>query len=327
MQQAIGINLAARMTTIHKPWWMWASFMGVVLTLLLIDLGVLHRKQRKIGVTESLWMSAFYIVIALIFGVWTWYILGPQRGKEYFAGFLVEKSLSLDNIFIISFLFNFFSIPLKYQHRVLFWGIFGVIVLRAIMIGLGAKLVEQFEWILYLFALFLMATGLKMLFVSDKAPNLKNNVLLKVMRKHLRITTQLHGKQFFIRQLNPQTGKLQIWWTPLFVCLALIEFIDLVFAVDSVPAIFALTTDPYIVYTSNIFAILGLRALYFALAEIIHRFVYLKCALAWVLIFVGSKIFIADMLGLEKFPAGISLAITFGLLTAGVFFSLYKTRH
>jgi tellurite resistance protein TerC len=309
-----------------KPLWMWGAFIGIVFCLLALDLGIFHRKQKEISIKDSLRMSAFYIAIACLFGVWIWHQLGAQSAKEYMTGYLVEKSLSLDNIFLISLIFSFFTIPLKYQHRVLFWGILGVIMLRAIMISLGATLIAEFSWILYFFAVFLMATGLKMLFVREKPFDINANPLLKLLRRYVRITPQLHGKNFFIKQLDPTTGKYQIYWTPLLVTLIMIEFIDIIFAVDSVPAIFALTTDSYIVYTSNIFAILGLRALYFAVAVIIHRFEYLKYALAAVLVFIGSKIFIADLLGLEKFPASVSLSITLGLLATGVFYSLYKTR-
>jgi tellurite resistance protein TerC len=309
-----------------KPLWMWVTFIGIVFCLLALDLGIFHRKQKEISIKDSLRMSAFYIAIACLFGVWIWHQLGAQSAKEYMTGYLVEKSLSLDNIFLISLIFSFFTIPLKYQHRVLFWGILGVIMLRAIMISLGATLIAEFSWILYFFAVFLMATGLKMLFVREKPFDINANPLLKLLRRYVRITPQLHGKNFFIKQLDPTTGKYQIYWTPLLVTLIMIEFIDIIFAVDSVPAIFALTTDSYIVYTSNIFAILGLRALYFAVAVIIHRFEYLKYALAAVLVFIGSKIFIADLLGLEKFPASVSLSITLGLLATGVLYSLYKTR-
>lgn len=309
-----------------KPIWMWASFIGIVGLLLAFDLGVLHRKQRDISIKESLWMSAFYIGIALIFGGWVWHELGAQSGKEYLTGFIVEKTLAMDNVFIISLIFTYFAIPLKYQHRVLFWGILGVIVLRAIMIGLGATLVSQFSWVLYIFAVFLILTGVKMLYIGDKLPSIENNPLLKFLRRNMRVTDELHGEKFTVQLVDKTTGKKAIYMTPLMVALILIEFVDLIFAVDSVPAIFTITLDPYIVYTSNIFAILGLRALYFALAAIIHRFKYLKPALAWVLIFIGSKTFIADALDMEKFPASISLGVTFAILLAGVLVSLYKTR-
>jgi tellurite resistance protein TerC len=210
---------------------------------------------------------------------------------------------------------------------VLFWGILGVIVLRAIMIGLGATLVAQYAWVLYVFAVFLIATGIKMLVMGDKLPDIENNPVLKLMRRTLRITPGLHKERFFVRQPDPATGRIFTWVTPLFVALVLIEIVDVIFAVDSVPAIFAITTDPFIVYTSNIFAILGLRALYFALAAVIGRFAYLKQALALVLIFIGSKIFVADLIGWEKFPASVSLSVTIALIAGGVLYSLYKTRQ
>jgi tellurite resistance protein TerC len=214
-----------------------------------------------------------------------------------------------------------------YQHRVLFWGILGVIVLRGIMIGLGATLVAQYGWILYIFAAFLIFTGIKMLVTDEREMDLNANPVLRFMRKHFRVTDKLHGNSFFVREADPKSGKLVRWITPLFLALVLIEIADLVFAVDSVPAVFAITTDPYIVYTSNIFAILGLRALYFALAAVLHRFHYLKYALAILLVFIGSKIFVADAFGWEKFPASWSLGITFTILAAGVVYSLWRSRN
>ncbi len=304
--------------------WLWLSFMAIVVTLLALDLGVLHRDDREIEVRESLFLSAGYISAALLFGAWVWWYLGAQSGMEYMTGFLIEKSLSMDNVFVIALIFSYFAIPRQYQHRVLFWGILGVIVLRAIMIGLGAALVSQFDWILYVFGAFLIATGIKMWVIADHMPDIANNPLLKLLRKHMRVTPEVHGNAFFVHKIDPSTGKLARWATPLFLALCLVEFVDLVFAVDSVPAIFAITTDPFIVYTSNIFAILGLRALYFALAAMIHRFKYLKYALALVLVFIGAKIFSVGLIG--KMPPAISLTVTFGLIAGGVLVSLYKTR-
>lgn len=308
-----------------KPLWMWAAFLGIVLVLLVLDLGIFHRKQKEIGVRESLTTSAIYISIGLLFGLFVWHELGPNSGREYYTGFLIEKTLSMDNIFVMSLIFTHLSIPRKYQHRVLFWGILGVIVLRAIMIGIGAKLVHDFAWIMYIFAAFLIFTGIKMLFSSEKH-EMGENKLLKWISRHFRITKELDGQKFFVSKFDENTGKYARYMTPLMVALIMVELTDLVFAVDSVPAIFAITSDAYIVYTSNVFAILGLRALYFALDAVIHRFHYLKYSLSAVLIFIGAKVFIADMLGLEKFPASISLGATVGLLAAGVFYSLYKTR-
>lgn len=310
-----------------KPLWMWALFMTIVVTLLALDLGLFHRKAREIGVRESLVLSSFYISIGLLFGAWVWVNLGPVSGKEYLTGFIVEKTLSMDNVFVISLVFSYFGIPRIYQHRVLFWGILGVILLRGIVIGLGAILVAKFGWILYLFALLLIFTGIKMLLPGDDMPSIEDNPALKIMRRVFRITPQLHGQRFFIRQPDEKTGAIVTWVTPLFVAMILIEIVDLIFAVDSVPAIFAITTDPFIVYTSNIFAILGLRALYFALAAIIDRFTYLKPALAMVLVFIGAKIFVADLAGWEKFPATVSLAVTLTLIAGGIVYSLWKTQR
>ena len=307
-----------------KAAWIWLVFIGIVAVLLAFDLGVLHKDDHEIGVKESLLLSAGYITIALSFGAWVWWYLGAQSGMAYYTGFMIEKSLSMDNVFVIALIFAFFAIPRRYQHRVLFWGIMGVIVLRAVMIGLGATLVSQFGWILYLFGAFLVFTGIKMWILADHVPDIASNPLLKFLKKHMRVTEGLHGNAFWVRRANPVTGKLAHWATPLFLALILIEFVDLVFAVDSVPAIFAITLDPFIVYTSNIFAILGLRALYFALAAMIHRFKYLKYALALVLVFIGTKIFLVGFIG--KFPPAVSLAVTFGLIAGGVLVSLLKTR-
>ena len=307
-----------------KPVWIWLTFAGIVFALLAFDLGVLHNDDHEIGVRESLLLSAGYISAALMFGAWVWWYLGAQSGMDYYTGFLIEKSLSMDNVFVIALIFGFFAIPRQYQHRVLFWGILGVIVLRAIMIGLGATLVSQFSWVLYLFGAFLIFTGIKMWIIADHMPDIANNPLLKFLKRHMRVTEGLRGNAFWVREPDPATGKVQRFATPLLLALVLVEFVDLVFAVDSVPAIFAITTDPFIVYTSNIFAILGLRALYFALAAMIHRFKYLKYALALVLVFIGSKIFLVGIIG--KIPPVISLSVTFGLIAGGVLVSLWKTR-
>ena len=304
--------------------WLWLVFIAVVISLLAFDLGVLHRDNREIGVRESLLLSAGYITAGLLFGVWVFFQKGGDASMDYLTGFLIEKSLSMDNVFLMAMIFSFLAIPRQYQHKVLFWGIMGVLVLRAIMIGLGTALIHEFAWILYVFGAFLFFTGIKMLFSKlDDAPDLQNNVLVKFLRKHLRVTDDLHGQRFFVRQ-DDGKGRSVLWVTPLFQALIMIECADLVFAIDSVPAIFAITQDPFIVYTSNIFAILGLRALYFALAALIHRFAYLKYALALVLVFIGAKIFLVGIIG--KIPAVVSLSVTLGLLIGGVLLSLYKTR-
>ena len=309
------------------PLWLWLSFLGIVALMLAIDLGVVHRKSKEIGVKESLLTSAVYIMLGVAFGGWIWWHMGATAGINYLTGFVVEKSLAMDNVFVIAMIFTYFSVPRIYQHRVLFWGILGVIVLRAIMIGVGAALVERFSWVLYVFAAFLILTGVKMWLSADKEYDVAANPVLKFVRRHFRVTDTLHGEHFWIKQADPRTGKAGWYMTPLMLALLMVEIVDVVFAVDSVPAIFAITTDPFIVYTSNIFAILGLRALYFALAAMVDRFHYLKYALAVLLVFIGSKIFVADALGLAKIPPVASLSVTFAILAAGIGWSLWKTRE
>lgn len=305
--------------------WLWLVFVAIVIGLLVLDLGVLHRQEREIEMRESLLLYSGYFSVGVLFGVWIWVQLGAQSAMEFYTGFLVEQSLSMDNVFVMAMIFSYFAIPRRYQHRVLFWGILGVVVLRAIMIGVGAALVQNFAWVLYLFGAFLLFTGVKMaLSKEDSQPDLANNSMLRFVRRHLRVTDELHGARFFVHKTPPGQSRALRHATPLFLALVLIELADLVFAVDSVPAIFAITQDPFIVYTSNIFAILGLRSLYFALAALMHRFVYLKYALAMVLVFIGCKIFYHGLIG--KVPALLSLGVTLGLLVGGVVLSLLKTR-
>ncbi|KHK92553.1 TerC family protein [Novosphingobium malaysiense] len=308
------------------PAWFWLAFAGLVLLLTAFDLGVLHKDDREMGISESLRLSVFYIAIAMLFGGWIWWAKGSGPGIEYFTGYFIEKALSIDNVFVISMIFGYFAIAPKYQYRALLWGILAVIVLRGLMIAGGAALVAQAYWVMYIFAAFLIFTGVKMLMTSDHDPDIGNNPAIRWISRHMRVTKQHHGQHFFVRERN---GKGQLVWaaTPLFLALVVINLADLVFAVDSVPAIFSITTDTFIVYTSNIMAILGLRALYFALAAMVHRFHYLKYALALVLVFIGGKILIADFaLGGAKFPPLISLAVTLALIAGGVGWSLWKTR-
>jgi tellurite resistance protein TerC len=330
-----------------KDLWIWYAFVAAVVALLAFDLGVVNRKDHEIGVSESLRMSAFYIAIGLGFSAVIWWLYnsadpagsldaqllaveGTDRAwmavQLYLTGFAVEKTLAMDNVFVISLVFTYLAIPRLYQHRVLFWGIIGVIVLRAIMIGLGAALVSQFSWILYVFGVFLIATGIFMFLKGDKETDMSQNKILIWLRKRMNVTPELHGNKFRVQLPDPKTGKLRWFATPLLLALLFVEIVDLVFAIDSVPAIFAITSDAYIVYTSNIFAILGLRALFFALAALVHRFKYLKYALALTLVFIGSKIFLGDFFPGGKFPAAWSLTITLGLIAGGVVFSLWKTR-
>lgn len=330
-----------------KATWIWLAFIGAVIALLAFDLGVLNRKDHEIGVGESLKLSAFYIAIGMGFAFIIWQLynnasptasIDPQllavtdaerawtAVQLYLTGFAVEKTLALDNVFVISMVFAYLTIPRLYQHRVLFWGIIGVIVLRAIMIGLGAALVAQFSWVLYLFAVFLIITGVMMFRKGAVHEDVSGNKILIWLKRRMNVTPELHGNKFRVRLPDPHTGKLRWVATPLLLALMFVEIVDLVFAIDSVPAIFAITSDPYIVYTSNIFAILGLRALFFALAAIVERFKYLKYALALTLVFIGSKIFLGDLFPSGKFPAEWSLAITLGLISGGILYSLWKTR-
>ncbi|KHK01682.1 Integral membrane protein TerC [Desulfovibrio sp. TomC] len=300
--------------------WMWIGFNLLVLILLALDLGVLHRKGREIGVREALLLSFGYVVLALAFGGCVYHFLGPQAGTEYITGYLIEKSLSIDNIFVFVLVFLHFSVPRDCQYKVLFWGILGALVMRASLIFAGAAILDTFHWIIYVFGAFLVFTGVKMLITVGQEPNLDENRINFFMRRHFRVTPGFEGNKFIIRR----DGVLYI--TPLLIVLVVIEFTDLVFALDSIPAIFAITTDPFIVYTSNVFAILGLRALYFALVSIIHRFHYLKYGLSLVLVVVGAKMIVNAWFGAKIVPTEIALLITSGIIIASILFSMLKTR-
>lgn len=328
------------------PIWVWLAFLAVVITILAIDLGLLHGEAHEPTLKESTILAGACMTLGVAFSavVWWLYYNGIATSLDddianaasdsarawtawelYLTGWVVEQTLAFDNVFVMAMIFSYFAIPRKYQHRVLFYGILGVIILRAIMIGLGAALIHQFEWILYIFAAFLVFTGIKMFIMADQEPDIANNPILKYMRRHMRITEKVHGEKFFVHEPDPKTGKVVRWATPLFVALVLIEFADLIFAVDSVPAIFAITQDPFIVYTSNIFAILGLRSLYFVLAAMVHRFHYLKYALSLVLVYVGGKVFVQQFIG--KIDPAISLSVTIAILLGGILLSLWKTRN
>lgn len=310
------------------PIWFWLAFLTLVTALTAFDLGILNKKNKEMGIGESLKLSILYVGIALAFGIWIWAEKGGEAGLQYYTGFFIEKALSIDNIFVISLIFSTFAIPPRFQYRALLWGITAVIVLRGVMIAGGVALVAEYGWILYIFAGFLVFTGIKMLFADEKPMDVAGNPVVQWLSRHIPITHELHGERFFVRVPDSRTGKLALAATPLFLALVVINLADLVFAVDSVPAILAITTDSFIVYTSNIMAILGLRALYFALAAMVHRFHYLKYALALVLVFIGSKILVADfLLGGGKFPPWISLTVTFGLIAGGILWSLIKTRR
>lgn len=300
---------------------LWLIFAGIVALILFLDLFVFHKKAETPSIKSTLTICAAYMMVALAFGLFVIFEKGWDTGLLYYTGYLVEFSLSLDNIFVISLIFTSMKIPTIYQHRVLFWGVFGAIVMRAVMILLGAGLVEKFHWILYLFSAFLIYTGVQMLVQRHETAeaNADENKILKFLKRFMPVTRRLHGEHFFVKRFR----KTAI--TPLFLTLLTIELMDVIFAVDSIPAIFLITQDIFVIYTSNIFAILGLRSLYFLLAAAVNRFVYLKHALALVLIFIGLKIF-APFTGITITNA-VSLAVTFLLLAGGIGFSLLKTRR
>jgi tellurite resistance protein TerC len=319
---------------VGKPVWMWGGFLAIVLALLAFDLGVLNKTDREMGIQESLVLSAFYIGFAILYGILIWWAYsagyittsdGTHAGITYFTGFFIEKALSIDNVFVISLIFGYFAIPRKYQYRALVWGIIAVIILRGIMIAVGAALVQEYSWVLFIFGAFLIGTGIKMLMVPETEPDISKNPVVRFMKKYMRVSDTLHDEKFFVREPDPSSGKVVLTATPLFLALIIINIADLIFAVDSVPAIFAITTDTFIVYTANIMAILGLRALYFALAAMVHRFEYLKYALAMVLVFIGVKIFWNQIFG--KLDPAFSLGVTGALIAGGIVFSLYKTRE
>ena len=307
-------------------WWMWAGFGLFVIAMLALDLLMLGRKgAHKVGAKEALTWSLIWFAMALLFGAGLWFWLDHSAGRElansrtmeYLTGYLLEKTLAMDNIFVFVMIFSYFAVPLQFQKRVLVYGVLGAIILRALMIGLGAWLISQFHWVLYIFGAFLLITGIKMLIFADHEPNLGKNPILKWLKNHMRVTDEYHGDKFWVNINGVR------WFTPMFLVLILIELSDVIFAMDSIPAIFAITSDPFIVFTSNIFAILGLRALYFLLADMADRFHLLKYGLAVVLVFVGVKMLIVEW---YKIPVALSLAVVAGLLATSIFLSILTTR-
>ena len=354
--------------------WMWIGFVVFVLAMLALDLGVFHRKAHVVKMKEALGWSALWIALGLSFSVFIYFGYenrwlglgtaydqmavsatnpqglndGTQATIKYLTGYLIEKSLSVDNIFVIAMLFGFFAVPQIYQHRVLFWGIIGALAMRGVMIAVGATLLREFSWIVYVFGGFLILTAVKMLLLKDHETDPNNNVIVKLTRKFFHVTERYHGQHFFVRagstasheEATPGSGVETdrvvdgakagaLLATPLFLALVMVEFTDLIFAVDSIPAIFAVTTDPFLVFTSNVFAILGLRSLYFALAGMIDTFKYLKPALAVVLMVVGVKMmthtWLKGLLG-EHFNLYV-LGVVLGILAIGVFASLWGREH
>jgi len=302
----------------EHPLWLWAGFNLFVLALLAFDLGVLHRGARTVAVREALWLSFGYFLLACLFNLGIFHFMGREAGLEFMTGYLIEKSLSLDNVFVFVLIFSHFAVPAAYQHRVLFWGILGALVMRTILILLGAALISTMHWVVFVFGAFLILTGVKMLMAADAHPDLETNRIVAFARRRLRITPDYEGARFFVRR----DGVL--WATPLFLVLILIEASDLIFAVDSIPAIFAVTQDPFIVYTANVFAILGLRALYFALAGVVHRFHYLKYALSLVLVVIGTKMILNGIFGEKVIPTEIALALTAALIGGAIILSLLR---
>ena len=303
-------------TTIGSPG-LWIGFVGFVIVMLALDLGVFHRKSHVVGFREALGWSAVWIALALVFNAGVWWKFGAQPGIEFLTGYLIEKSLSIDNIFVFVVIFSTLGIPALYQHRVLFWGILSALILRALMIFAGAAMLERFHWLIYVFGAFLILTGVKLFRQRGQEQNLEDSAALRWARKLVPSTERFDGERFFTRENGKRVA------TPLFLALLLVEFTDVVFAIDSIPAIFAVTRDPFIVFTSNIFAILGLRSLFFVLADMVTRFAYLKVGLAAVLVFVGAKMSLVDV---YKVPPLASLVVIAVLLGGSIWFSLAKSR-
>ena len=297
--------------------WIWVGFNAFVLAMLALDLGVFHRKAHVVSLKEASVWSAVWIALALVFNAGVWHLLGQQKGVEFLTGYLIEKSLSVDNIVVFALIFSYFAVPAQYQHRVLFWGILGALVMRAAFIAAGAALITNFHWVVYLFGAFLVITGIKMALAPDRGLEPERNPVVRLVRRLMPVTGTYHGQSFFVRQNGVRMA------TPLFLVLALVEATDLVFAVDSIPAIFAITTDPFIVYTSNVFAILGLRSLYFLLGGAMEKFRYLKLGLAGILVFVGAKMTLVDV---YEMPVLVSLAVIASILTLAITASLLHSR-
>jgi tellurite resistance protein TerC len=296
--------------------WGWAAVLAVILAMLAVDLFA-HRREHVVSVREAAVWSAIWVSLGLGFGAVVWSVYGAQAGGEYFAGYLIEKSLAVDNVFVFALIFSYFAVPRQYQHRVLFYGVLGALVFRAIFIAGGAALLDQFHWILYVFGAFLVITGWRMFRHRSEESDPGRNPVLRLVRRFVPTTDEFHGQKFWVKKAGKWVA------TPLFVVLVLVETTDIVFAVDSIPAIFAVTQEPFLVFTSNAFAILGLRAMYFLLADLMHRFVYLKVGLAAILVFVGVKMLLLDV---YKVPIGLSLGVIAMLITVSVAASLRATR-
>ena len=294
--------------------WLWIGFNLFVLFMLALDLGVFHRKSHVVTFKESIAWTVVWISLAMLFNLGVWHYGGSEKGIQFLTGYVIEKSLSVDNVFVFALLFSYFSVPATYQHKVLFWGVLGALVMRAIMIAVGAALITKFVWIIYIFGAFLILTGLKMIFKKEEEMHPENNPVVRWFKKLMPVTGDYREDKFFVRENGIRNA------TPLFIVLLLVEVSDLIFAVDSIPAIFAVTKDPFIVYTSNVFAILGLRSLYFALAGVMDKFHYLKLGLGVVLAFVGVKMLLGHTEW--KIDTHLSLGVIVAILTAAVVASL-----
>jgi tellurite resistance protein TerC len=297
---------------------LWIAFNGFVLGMLAIDLGVFHRKAHAVSLKEAGLWSCIWIGLALIFNMGVYYLWGQEKALEFLTGYVIEKSLSVDNLFVFLMVFQYFNTPAQYQHRILFWGIVGALVLRAIFIITGAALLSNFHWMIYVFGGFLVVTGIKMFLQGDEKIEPEKNPVVQLFQRMIPVTHEYHGQNFFILKGGKRHATLMM------VVLIVVETTDVIFAVDSIPAIFAITTDPFIVYTSNVFAILGLRALYFMLAGIMELFVYLKVGLSFVLVFVGVKMLLVDI---YKIPIGASLGVIGGILLLSILASLASRRR
>ena len=300
------------------PIWLWVGFNLFVLAILALDLGVFHRKAHALSLKEASIWSVVWITLAMVFNAGLYLFAGPEPALQFFTGYLIEKSLSVDNIFIFLLLFTFFKVPAAYQHRVLYWGILGALIMRGTLIAVGVALIESFHWIIYLFGAFLIFTGIRMGFHKEIEVHPENDLLLKFIRRFVSVTENYEHDRFFVRRAG------QVMVTPLLLVLLVIDTTDLIFAVDSIPAVFAVTRDPFLVYTSNIFAILGLRSLYFVLAGIMEKFYYLKLGLSVILTFVGVKMVLADVFSL---PTALSLVVIAVVLTIAIVASIVRTRH
>jgi tellurite resistance protein TerC len=299
------------------PLWAWAAVLAVILAMLAVDLFA-HRSAHVVSIKEAAAWSAVWVTLGLGFGAVVWWAYGAQAGAEYYAGYLIEKSLAVDNVFVFALIFTYFAVPREYQHRVLFYGVLGALVFRAIFIAGGSVLIDSFAWILYLFGAFLVVTGWKMFTHRNDEMDLSRNRVLGWVKKRVPSTEEYHGQRFWVKKAGTWVA------TPLFFVLVMVETTDIIFAVDSIPAIFAVTQEPFLVFTSNAFAILGLRAMYFLLADLIDRFIYLKAGLAAILVFVGIKMLLLDV---YKIPIWLSLSVIALCLTVAVGLSLYRTRN